>query len=859
MKRWAIACFLAVSLAIPAMAQATGNLTGTVLDQTGAAVPGVQIIAVSGSYRSSQMTGPQGDFEFTGLPAGVYQVTARKTGFSPLVEQTAVRTGATAQLSLRLGLPEQMQSVMVRGGAVKGAKVALSPAQVFEASQSVRVIGRDQINALSPVSGAAQILTVAPGINVTGFGDTGATKSTITLNGIQQGWGGYGGFTTAGDVGITFDGIPVADPATGLWQSNMFPQGALINSTSVTYGPGSPVDRWYNNVAGGVEFTPIQPANHMHFSLSQTYGSYNQETTNFDFTTGTYKHWSAVFGGGHGSGNNYRISPDGFKNPEHDYAFFGKAIRDFSNGTFSIGYYYSDAEAYRAQVIPVNTVPGLTMDGTPTGAPYSQQASGFYATVPFGNYEKYDTNQLGLLYANLNLDLDPTTVLHGQSWYELIHRLHFRMNDVYNPGPQVQEWNNPFTKAFGQQLWLAKTLPFNTFTVGGYFIHTLYNSRNNFHDTGTGALVNIGAKIRSSLFNQDQYAAFFQDQIRPVSWLTITPGARYLNTLVVYSNQVLNDFVFQPGVVLSSHCYLNGLVTSTPGNVKVQSSACDAKEQRGGWEPSLNISIRPTEWLNLYGGYDEELRTPALGGGGGMFQSVDPASYRLSTAEYSQAGAKVHFLRVGPVTRLLFGANYFQLLFKNQELDRGLANGDTIYATANSRYKGLDWFFDANPSQNLGLFLNGTFERAAYTNWFLPNLIVNGTNQGGGVNFSNLPVPYVPQNILNVGGSYTWMVSENVVVEPRLWYQFTGTQTIFDNNVGTPSQQTMPNFGTLNFGVNVPINRFDLRLTALNLLNKQYNEYEFVSSGGYFGAGAGDVLAYPGAPFSLYATVGVHF
>ncbi len=37
------------------------------------------------------------------------------------------------------------------------------------------------------------------------------------------------------------------------------------------------------------------------------------------------------------------------------------------------------------------------------------------------------------------------------------------------------------------------------------------------------------------------------------------------------------------------------------------------------------------------------------------------------------------------------------------------------------------------------------------------------------------------------------------------------------------------------------------------------NEYEYVSSGGYFGAGAGDVLAYPGAPFSLYATFGVHF
>ncbi len=65
---------------------------------------------------------------------------------------------------------------------------------------------------VGPVAGAAQVVSTAPGVNVTGYGNTGATKYTVTLNGINQSWG-FGGFTTGGALGVTFDAFPESQSA----------------------------------------------------------------------------------------------------------------------------------------------------------------------------------------------------------------------------------------------------------------------------------------------------------------------------------------------------------------------------------------------------------------------------------------------------------------------------------------------------------------------------------------------------------------------------------------------------------------------------------------------------------------------
>ena len=181
---------------------------------------------------------------------------------------------------------------------------------------TVRVLDRKQLDAAGPLAGGAQVLQSTPGANVIGYGETGGTKYTVIVNGVQQGWAGEAtSFTAPGSLGITYDGIPVADPATGLWQSATMPQNLVMQDVQVTYGPGEAADRWYTDVGGRVEYTPIQPTLDRHLSAAVTDGPYGQQNFAFVGNTGSFKGWSTVLGGGLGRGDDYLRRPGRLRRP----------------------------------------------------------------------------------------------------------------------------------------------------------------------------------------------------------------------------------------------------------------------------------------------------------------------------------------------------------------------------------------------------------------------------------------------------------------------------------------------------------------------------------------------------------------
>jgi iron complex outermembrane receptor protein len=504
---------------------------------------------------------------------------------------------------------------------------------------------------------------------------------------------------------------------------------------------------------------------------------------------------------------------------------------------------------YRAQVIPTTPVAGVTLDGTPTGALYSQQSSGFYSTLPYANYNKYDTNAMGILHARENVHLDDNTQLYNLTWLTHIRRLHDRLDDVYNLGPQQDEWNNPHTDFYGDQVTVTHNFTMNLVTVSGYYLHALYNTRNNFYNPADGGgynTVNIGGKIRSGDFTQNDGAVALQDTFHPFSKLNIIAGVRWAYFSTSYFNNSLQDFIFAPGVDLTTHCPFT--LTSTPGNTKDQGASCSNFQGRYGFEPSVNASYRALPWLTFYGGYMETLRSPSLGGGGGLFQSVDPYSYHLSRARYGQFGFKIHSEGTGFRNNLIYGAHIYRVTYTSQEIDIGLSNGDTIAANGAARYQGLNYFLDDDPAPNLHVFMNGNVEGARYTNYNV-----------GGLAYDGSPVPYVPASTFNLGANYKFNVG-HISIIPVAAFQFVGTQHIFDNSIGAPSNLTMASYGTLNAGLTAPFKHVDVIFNALNILNRQYNEYLYVSSGGYFGTSFGGYqLAYPAAPFTAYGSVRFHF
>ena len=102
-----------------AFAQGVGALGGTVVDSSGAVLPGVTMSLLNpGTIGGTQqaITDERGAYLFTRLVPGRYNVRGELSGFRPVVqEDIVVNAGATARADLRLELGNVQESITVSG------------------------------------------------------------------------------------------------------------------------------------------------------------------------------------------------------------------------------------------------------------------------------------------------------------------------------------------------------------------------------------------------------------------------------------------------------------------------------------------------------------------------------------------------------------------------------------------------------------------------------------------------------------------------------------------------------------------------------------------------------------------------
>ncbi len=210
--------------------------------------------------------------------------------------------------------------------------------QIFKSTQSIKVIGKKQMSLAGPASGAAQALSVAPGVNVATEGVSGAPRSSISINGMKTGWGNIAGNANDGTVMVTFDGVPMVDPAYTVWQASEIPQLSLIQAMSVTYGPGYAMNRWYNNIGGSINFAPLQPARRASATLGTFAGSFSTYGGYFNVQTGKMGDgWSGVVAGGVTRADGNYLHGYGFNNPSKNHAYYAKFRKTFHGGHVSFG------------------------------------------------------------------------------------------------------------------------------------------------------------------------------------------------------------------------------------------------------------------------------------------------------------------------------------------------------------------------------------------------------------------------------------------------------------------------------------------------------------------------------------------
>ena len=118
-----LAALLTVTVPIAGFAAAQtvfATLTGSIVDPTNAAVPGVTLVLTNAQTQAKYeiSSGGAGQYEFVGLPPGEYMLEARLPGFAALQGKVTL-AGQKVQRDLRLALGSLTETVTVKNNGVR--------------------------------------------------------------------------------------------------------------------------------------------------------------------------------------------------------------------------------------------------------------------------------------------------------------------------------------------------------------------------------------------------------------------------------------------------------------------------------------------------------------------------------------------------------------------------------------------------------------------------------------------------------------------------------------------------------------------------------------------------------------------
>jgi len=199
--------FLGVWL-IPVLASAQGSITGAVRDTSGAVLPGVVVEASSPALIEkvrTAVTDSSGQYRIEDLRPGAYVVTFTLTGFSTVRREGIELTGSIAaqvNVELRVGALEETITVT-------GETPIVDVVNVKQQS----VLNNEVIAAIPTARLYHSLVTLVPGISLSGSQDVGGLAGPLTVTFAMRGGPGNEGR-------LTVDGLSL---------------GASLNGTGVSY------------------------------------------------------------------------------------------------------------------------------------------------------------------------------------------------------------------------------------------------------------------------------------------------------------------------------------------------------------------------------------------------------------------------------------------------------------------------------------------------------------------------------------------------------------------------------------------------------------------------------------------------
>jgi iron complex outermembrane receptor protein len=248
-----IAAVLAL-LCAPASAsgQSTGELSGSIHDQTGAPLSGVRVVIRGVTDRQAQ-TSVSGDFALNDLPEGDYEISAELTGFKRAVRAVRVKAGERITFSFTL------QVALVEGTIVTAAKAGERDVQTIP--MAISAVSDAELGRLGTRT-VDQAVALAP--SVTFAQNVGFAQ--LTIRGI-----GANAVLAGSDPSsaMYLDGVYLARPAMA------FVQLVDLDRIEVLRGPqGTLYGR--NAVGGALNLISKAPTNDFHASATLTAGDFGE-------------------------------------------------------------------------------------------------------------------------------------------------------------------------------------------------------------------------------------------------------------------------------------------------------------------------------------------------------------------------------------------------------------------------------------------------------------------------------------------------------------------------------------------------------------------------------------------------------
>src|SRR5437867_3756826 len=224
MKRVCIPLFLALFMVVMVCsnlwAQATAQISGSVQDQSGAVLPGVEVTATQTEtgVRRTTVTNETGNYVLPNLPLGSYRLETALPGFRTFVQTgivLQVNSNPTLKIVLQVGQIAEQVEVQANAGLVETRSVSVG--QVMETARIVELpLNGRNAQELVLLGGAAQQVSPAGGYSF------GGTRLAIA---------------TAGSIGTgtdyTLDGIRHIDPYDSLALPLPFPDALAEFKTEI--------------------------------------------------------------------------------------------------------------------------------------------------------------------------------------------------------------------------------------------------------------------------------------------------------------------------------------------------------------------------------------------------------------------------------------------------------------------------------------------------------------------------------------------------------------------------------------------------------------------------------------------------